>query len=82
MRRAVLGMAMGLSLIASGCGRSDNDEVSRGGGLCGDPGLIGSVSGFKPHEVNGCGIERAVRLESVHGVRLKRRPQRGQPQRP
>ncbi|MGR3696679.1 MAG: extensin-like domain-containing protein [Roseovarius sp.] len=70
MRRAVLGIAAGLSLIASGCGRSDNDEVSRGGGLCGDPGLSGSISGFQHHEVNGCGIERAVRLETVHGVRL------------
>ena len=70
MRRTVLGMAMGLSLIVSGCGRNDTDEVSRRGGLCGDPALVGSVSGFQHHEVNGCGVERAVRLEAVHGVRL------------
>ncbi|SEL11203.1 Extensin-like protein C-terminus [Roseovarius azorensis] len=70
MMRAVLGAALGLSLVATGCGRGDDPEVTRRGGLCGDPGLAGSVSGYLPGEVAGCGVERAVRLEVVHGVRL------------
>lgn len=70
MKRVALGLAVGLSLIASGCGRGDRDEVSRGGGLCGDPALAGSVSGYLHNEASGCGVERAVRLESVHGIRL------------
>lgn len=70
MRRAALSLGLGLSLLATGCGRGD-DEVSRaGGGLCGDPGLVGTVSGHLPDPVEGCGVERAVRIESVHGVRL------------
>ncbi|GAW34252.1 hypothetical protein RA2_01297 [Roseovarius sp. A-2] len=69
MRRAVILAALGLSLLATGCGRGD-DAVTRGGGLCGDPGLVGTVSGYVPGQINGCGVERAVRLESVHGVRL------------
>lgn len=58
-----------LSLAATACGRGA-DSVTRGGGLCGDPGLEGSVSGFVPGEIEGCGIDGAVRLTSVHGVRL------------
>ncbi|MEQ8902643.1 MAG: extensin family protein [Roseovarius sp.] len=69
MRRAAILAALGLSLLATGCGRGD-DAVARGGGLCGDPGLVGTVSGHVPGRITGCGIERAVRLESVHGVRL------------
>lgn len=69
MRRAAILAALGLSLVASGCGRGD-DAVTRGGGLCGDPGLVGTVSGYLPDPVEGCGVARAVRLESVHGVRL------------
>jgi len=69
MRRAAILAALGLSLVASGCGRGD-DTVTRGGGLCGDPRLVGTVSGLVPGRIGGCGVERAVRLESVHGVRL------------
>ena len=67
MRRAALGLA--LALVATACGRGDND-VSRAGALCGVPGLSGTVSGLVPGPVAGCGVERAVRLEAVHGVRL------------
>lgn len=69
MRRAVFVAALGLSVLATGCGRG-NDAVTRGGGLCGDPGLVGTVSGILPGRIAGCGVKRAVRLESVHGVRL------------
>jgi len=69
MRRGAILAALSLSVLATGCGRGD-DAVTRGGGLCGDPGLVGTVSGYLPDPVEGCGVERAVRLESVHGVRL------------
>lgn len=69
MRRGALLAALVLSVLATGCGRGD-DAVTRGGGLCGDPGLVGTVSGYVPDTVEGCGVEGAVRLESVHGVRL------------
>ncbi len=69
MRRAVFLAALGLSVLATGCGRG-NDVVTRGAGLCGDPGLVGTVSGALPGRIAGCGVERAVRLESVHGARL------------
>ncbi|WP_297774489.1 extensin family protein [uncultured Roseovarius sp.] len=72
MRRAVLAIGLGLALVVSACGRGDGDEVSRGGGLCGDPALVGSVSGYLPNKLAGCGVEKAVRLEAVHGVRLSR----------
>lgn len=41
-----------------------------GGGLCGDPALAGETVGRVPGKLNGCGIENAVRLQSVAGVRL------------
>lgn len=69
MRRGILGLALGLCVTATGCGQGD-DTASRRGGLCGDPGLTGSVSGYLANPVTGCGVERAVRLEAVHGVRL------------
>jgi len=62
-------MAVVLSLGATGCGRGD-DTVTRGGGLCGDPGLVGTMSGPVADPVDGCGIDNAVRLTSVHGVSL------------
>jgi len=67
MRRSALALA--LALVATACGRGD-DDVSRAGELCGVPGLEGTVSGLIPDPVAGCGVERAVRLEAVHGVRL------------
>jgi len=69
MRRAALVLALGV--LASACGRPD-PEVSRAGELCGVPGLSGTVSGLISDSVSGCGVERAVRLEAVHGVRLSR----------
>jgi hypothetical protein len=69
MRRAALLGALVLSLAATGCGRGD-DTVTRGGGLCGDPGLEGTLSGLVADPVNGCGIDNAVRVTSVYGVRL------------
>ncbi len=65
----MIAMALSLSLVSSACGRGD-DAVARGGGLCGDPALVGTVSGLVPGRIGSCGVERAVRLESVHGVRL------------
>jgi hypothetical protein len=41
-----------------------------GGGLCGDPALTGEVVGAVPGSISGCGIQEAVRLQSVSGVRL------------
>lgn len=69
MRRPGVFLAMFLCLAATACGRGD-DTVTRGGGLCGDPGLVGTMSGQLANPVNGCGIKSAVRLTSVHGVRL------------
>ncbi|WP_305969732.1 MULTISPECIES: extensin family protein [unclassified Mameliella] len=43
---------------------------SDGRGLCGDPSLQGEVVGAVPGKLNGCGIEDAVRLQSVGDVRL------------
>lgn len=40
------------------------------GAVCGDPALQGEVVGFVPGRVTGCGIENAVRLRSVSGIRL------------
>lgn len=71
MTRAGLLGALVLSLVATGCGRG-GDPVTRGGGLCGVAGLDGTESGFVPGRVAGCGVARAVRLDSVHGVRLSR----------
>lgn len=45
---------------------SSSDE----GGLCGDRALAGVTVGWVPGELKGCGIEDAVRLQSVAGVRL------------
>ena len=41
-----------------------------GGGLCGDPALVGEVVGAVPGKITGCGIENAVRLQSVGDIRL------------
>lgn len=41
----------------------------RGGGLCGDPALVGEVIG-RVAGAGGCGIDSAVRLRAVSGVRL------------
>ena len=62
-------MALVLSLAATGCGRG-GDRVTRDGGLCGDPEFVGTMSGPVADPVEGCGIDKAVRLTSVHGVRL------------
>ncbi|ASP19857.1 extensin-like protein [Antarctobacter heliothermus] len=43
---------------------------SDGGGLCGDPALQGEVVGAVPGKLSACGIEDAVRLQSVGNVRL------------
>ncbi|PYG29563.1 extensin family protein [Pelagimonas varians] len=48
---------------------SDSD-VPEGGGLCGDPYLVGEVVGNVPGRISGCGLENAVRLQSVAGIEL------------
>ena len=41
-----------------------------GGGLCGDPMLVGEVVGTVDHPNDGCGIENAVRLTRVGDITL------------
>jgi hypothetical protein len=43
--------------------------ITRGGGLCGDPALVGEVIG-RVAGAGGCEIDSAVRLRAVSGVRL------------
>ncbi|WP_415921537.1 extensin family protein [Tateyamaria sp. SN6-1] len=45
-------------------------EARRKGQVCGDPDLQGDEVGYVPGRIGGCGIEQAVRLRSVSGVRL------------
>lgn len=40
------------------------------GAVCGDPAIQGEVVGFVPGQINGCGIEEAVRVRSVSGIPL------------
>ena len=48
---------------------SSGEQSYEGGGLCGDPALVGEVIG--PVEGNGaCGIENAVSLRAVSGITL------------
>ncbi|WP_294611006.1 extensin family protein [uncultured Roseovarius sp.] len=71
MRRLVLSLAIGLSALATGCGRGDDQTVSsNSGGLCGRPGLAGQVIGPVSHPVAGCGSDHAIRLESIGAIRL------------
>lgn len=41
-----------------------------GGGLCGDPMLVGEVLGKVPGRISGCGLDNAVRLQAVGNIRL------------
>ncbi len=71
MRRVALTLALGLSALATGCGRGDEQTVSsNSGGLCGRPGLAGQVIGPVSNPVDGCGSDHAIRLEAVAGIRL------------
>ncbi len=45
-------------------------QAFSGGGLCGDPALTGETVGPVPGRIAACGIDNAVRLQSVAGVRL------------
>lgn len=40
------------------------------GSVCGDPSLQGKVVGRVPGRISGCGVENAVQISSVSGVRL------------
>ncbi len=52
-------------------GRAQQSRAqARRGAVCGDLALQGEVVGRVPGAINGCGIEQAVRLKSVSGVRL------------
>lgn len=46
------------------------DPGNAGGGLCGDGDLQGEVVGTVPGRIPACGIENAIRLQSVAGVEL------------
>ena len=41
-----------------------------GSGLCGSPGIVGDYVGTVPGRLPGCGIEDAVKVRSVSGVKL------------
>jgi hypothetical protein len=49
---------------------SKADAVPDGGGLCGDPMLMGSVVGAVPSAVSGCGVQNAVSLRAIGNVTL------------
>ena len=46
------------------------EAAPAGGGLCGDPALVGEVAGEVDHPRDGCGISQAVRLTQVGDVTL------------
>lgn len=48
---------------------TDGSEAS-GPGLCGDPALQGEVVGHVQGRISGCGLDDAIRLQSVAGVPL------------
>ena len=73
MRRLALSLAIGLSALATGCGRGDDQTVSsNSGGLCGRPALAGEVIGPLSNPMDGCGSSHAIRLEAVGPIRLSR----------
>lgn len=43
------------------------------GAVCGDPDLQGSVVGAVPGRISGCGIDEAIKLRSVSGLKLSTR---------
>ncbi|MGH1412367.1 MAG: extensin family protein [Pelagimonas sp.] len=47
-----------------------SESTPEGGGLCGDPALVGEIVGNVPGRISGCGLDNAVRLQSVGNVRL------------
>jgi hypothetical protein len=49
-------------------GRAQN--IPAGGGLCGDPMLVGDVVGPVPGKLAGCGVSNAVSLRAVGDVQL------------
>lgn len=49
---------------------SERAGAIEGGGLCGDPALVGEPVGRVPGKLKGCGIEEAVRLRAVGEVSL------------
>lgn len=50
--------------------RGDATELPQGGGLCGDPHIVGEPAGAVEGRIPGCGIPEAVRVTSVSGVAL------------
>lgn len=72
--RGLRGLFRSLRPQARGAGVEGRAQQSRAelrrGAVCGDLALQGEVVGRVAGRVNGCGIEQAVRLKSVSGVRL------------
>lgn len=67
----MLGSCGARERVSSGLDKIGNAFASNtGGGLCGDPSLQGELVGDVPGKLSACGIEDAVRLQSVGGVRL------------
>ncbi len=66
--------AVFLFLAAGGCGLfGGREDAVAGGGLCGDPGLVGEVIGDIPGP-GSCGVEDAVRVTGVSGLSLSQSP--------
>ncbi len=49
---------------------SQDDPEATSPGLCGDPALQGEIVGKVPGRISGCGLDNAIRLQSVAGVPL------------
>ena len=66
--------ALALGIVLSGCSfggdEADNDIVTRGGGICGLPSVVGISLPERASPIDGCGIEKPVQISSVGGVAL------------
>ena len=45
-------------------------EMRARGAVCGDPAIQGEAIGRVPGRINGCGVDRAVKVRSINGVSL------------
>lgn len=59
----------GLAQKVMGQRQKRKRELARGS-VCGDPALQGDVVGRVPGRINGCGVDNAIKLRSVAGVKL------------
>ncbi|SMX31989.1 hypothetical protein MAA8898_00106 [Maliponia aquimaris] len=66
----MLGACGARERVSGALGNAFASSAGGSGGLCGDPALVGSPVGKVPGELPGCGLDDAVRLQSVAGVQL------------